>query len=169
MLCFSNFIRWPVPAMMQYKWVLTAANRPESTLRDAAAAWMCSATAYDSSMPSQSLTRPRLTVVGAERCCKLSKFICTMMQLRISSAPRQKSLKAGQAAPERCCKGLNIWPNHKQIADEHSLLSMDLHVIILLARTSRYTFSSPRSQGLALRLKEQYSVDVPSRILWYVP
>lgn len=85
--------------MLQYKWVLTAANHPESTWRDAAAAWMCSATAYDSSTPSLSLTRPRLTVVGAEWCCKLSKSICTMMQLRISSAPRQKSLKRAKQRP----------------------------------------------------------------------
>jgi hypothetical protein len=56
--------------MLQYKWVPTAANRPGSTWHDAAAAWMCIPLAYDSFMPSQCSTRPRSTVVGAERCRK---------------------------------------------------------------------------------------------------
>jgi hypothetical protein len=56
--------------MLQYKWVPTAANRPGSTSHDAAAAWMCIPLAYDSFMPSQCSTRPRSTVVGAERCRK---------------------------------------------------------------------------------------------------
>lgn len=46
---------------------------------------------------------------------------------------------------------------------------MDRHVIILSARTSRYTFSLPSLQGLILRLKEQSSVDVPSRMYYTLP
>lgn len=149
--------------MLQYKWVLTTANRPGSTWRDAAAAWMCNPLAYDSFMPTQSSIRPRLTVVGRERCCKNLRIVCTMTQQRIFGAPRQRSLKAGQAVSERRCKGLHVWSNHRKIASAHSVLSMDRHVIILSARTSRHTFSPPSLKGLILRLKEQISVDVPPR------
>lgn len=125
--------------MLQDKWVLTAANRPGSTWRGAAAAWMYRALAYD-----RFKTDPTFDTAALE-----SGWCVVVLQRPKICMHDDAAAYFHPALPKEPQSG-HASSNQMKIVIAYSVLSMGHHVIMLFGENKPACILAVESQGIDL-------------------